>query len=232
MSHNDLLQGLIWYVVFVYSTVCHEAGHAWSAQKLGDSTAYEGGQVSLDPIPHVRREPFGMVVVPLLSFFMTHQMFGWASAPYNPRWASQYPRRAAVMALAGPAANLALVLIAAVVMRVALSTGYFELPDSLGMSSLVDGTGSGFSAFAAMIVSVVFSMNLLLFSFNLLPLPPFDGSCLPLLVLSPRMAAQYQELLWNPSARLVGLLIAFQGFRYVFPSIEVFALRLLYSGGI
>jgi hypothetical protein len=68
MDQPDYAIGLIWYVVFLYSTVCHEAGHAWAAYRLGDDTAYAGGQVSLDPIPHIRREPFGMVLVPLLSF--------------------------------------------------------------------------------------------------------------------------------------------------------------------
>ena len=68
---TDLTVGIVTYIVFVYSTVCHEAAHAWSALKLGDRTAYEGGQVSLDPTPHIMREPFGMVIIPLLMLFTT-----------------------------------------------------------------------------------------------------------------------------------------------------------------
>ena len=113
----DLADGLKWYLVFLVSTSCHEAAHAWSAHRLGDDTAYRGGQVSLNPAAHIKREPFGMVVVPLLSYFFGGWMIGWASAPYNPEWALRYPRRSAVMALAGPAANLILVVLAAVLMR-------------------------------------------------------------------------------------------------------------------
>ena len=106
-----LVEGLTWFVVFIFSTTLHEAGHALAAWKLGDSTAYEGGQVSLNPLPHIRREPVGMVLVPLISFAMSHWMMGWASAPYDPLWAHRYPKRAALMAAAGPAANLLLVLV-------------------------------------------------------------------------------------------------------------------------
>src|SRR4051794_31872845 len=64
---GELLLALGWYFVFLFSTTFHEAAHAWVAQRGGDLTAYEGGQVSLDPRPHIRREPWGMVVLPLLS---------------------------------------------------------------------------------------------------------------------------------------------------------------------
>ena len=88
--------GLAWYAAFLFSTCCHEAAHAWAALRLGDPTAYLGGQVSLDPRPHIVREPIGTVVVPLLTFVLTRQwMMGWASAPYDPAWADRHPRRAA-----------------------------------------------------------------------------------------------------------------------------------------
>ena len=66
--HNILTMAL-WYFVFLISLVIHEASHAWGAMKLGDPTAYDEGQVSLDPFPHMRREPFGTVVVPLVNVF-------------------------------------------------------------------------------------------------------------------------------------------------------------------
>ena len=59
------MAGVLWYVVFLLSTTCHETAHAWAAKLGGDLTAFHGGQVSLDPIPHIRREPFGMVIFPL-----------------------------------------------------------------------------------------------------------------------------------------------------------------------
>lgn len=92
----------IWYLVFVFSTTCHEAAHAFVAHRGGDPTAYAGGHVTLDPLPHIRRSPFGMVIVPIVSFLIDHWMIGWASVPVNPTWARAHPRRSALMALAGP----------------------------------------------------------------------------------------------------------------------------------
>ena len=101
MNTEFLIAGVVWYVVFLLSTTCHEASHAWAAKLGGDLTAFHGGQVSLDPIPHIRREPFGMVIFPLLTYATGGWMMGWASAPYDPSWSERYPRRAAWMSLAG-----------------------------------------------------------------------------------------------------------------------------------
>ena len=84
LSPEALVQGLIWYVVFLFSTTCHEASHSLAAKWGGDLTAFRGGQVTLNPLPHMKREPFGMLVVPLLSFLLGDWMIGWASAPYDP----------------------------------------------------------------------------------------------------------------------------------------------------
>src|SRR4026208_1476601 len=106
---DQLVLAFGWYLVFLFSTTFHEAAHAWVAKLGGDLTAYHGGQVSLDPRPHIQREPFGMLILPLISTLISGGPFGVASAPYDPRWAMRYPRRAAWMALAGPTANLGLV---------------------------------------------------------------------------------------------------------------------------
>ena len=102
----DLASAFVYYVVFLLSTTLHEAGHAWAAKLGGDLTAYHGGQVSLDPRPHIRREPFGMVVLPILTVLVSGWPMGFASAPFDPIWALRHPKRAGWMALAGPAANL------------------------------------------------------------------------------------------------------------------------------
>ena len=101
MNADEFALGVVWYVVFLLSTTCHEAAHAWVSLRGGDPTASHGGQVSLNPIPHIRREPFGMVLFPWLSFFAGGWMMGWASAPYDIRWAYTYPRKSGAMALAG-----------------------------------------------------------------------------------------------------------------------------------
>src|SRR6202047_4951439 len=119
-----LLYGFIWYVAFLFSTTCHEAAHAYVAKRGGDETAAEGGQVSLNPLPHIRREPFGMVLIPLLSYFISRSMIGWASAPFDPLWERRNPRRAGWMALAGPAANFTLMILAAIGLRVGMQGGW------------------------------------------------------------------------------------------------------------
>src|SRR5262245_6316291 len=117
MPNFDVADLVVWYLVFVFSTTCHEAAHAWVAYRGGDLTAYSLGHVTLDPTPHIRRSPFGMVVVPLISFLWGGWMIGWASVPVNRRWAVDHPRRSALMSLAGPAANLLLASLALLAMR-------------------------------------------------------------------------------------------------------------------
>ena len=107
----DYSESVIWYIVFLFSTTVHEASHALSAYKMGDSTAYKAGQVSLNPIPHIKREPIGTVVVPILSYFIGGWMIGWASTPYNYDWAYSHPKKAAAMSVAGPISNFLLILV-------------------------------------------------------------------------------------------------------------------------
>lgn len=161
MNPQLLADGLIRFIIFLFSTTCHEAAHAFAAKLGGDPTASNSGQASLNPLPHIRREPFGMIIVPLLCFATHSPMIGWASAPYDPYWARQYPRRAALMSLAGPAANFALVLIAAILLNLGGLFGWFRNEEQAG----------GILTF----LGVLFSLNLLLGIFNLIPLPPLDG---------------------------------------------------------
>jgi hypothetical protein len=128
---GDPLQAVVWYAVFLLSTTFHEAAHAWAARRGGDLTAYHGGQVSLDPRPHIRREPFGMVVLPVLSLAFSGFPFGFASTPYDPVWAERHPRRAAWMSLAGPAANLLLVVAAGLLARLGIAALPLLLPPAL-----------------------------------------------------------------------------------------------------
>jgi Zn-dependent protease len=226
----ELADAIKWYIVFLFSTSFHEAAHAWTAWKLGDDTAFRGGQATLDPTPHIRREPMGMVVVPIASYFIGGWMIGWASAPYNVAWALANPRRAGLMAIAGPAANLALVILAAIAIRVGVAFHYFQAPAGLGFMHMTDSVDDGFPEFAAKITSIVFSLNLLLGAFNLLPIPPLDGSSLPLLFSSPGTAEAIFRFMRQPALRLVGMFIAWKFFGQVFNPILLFAGRLLYPG--
>src|SRR3954471_3619847 len=172
----------IWYIVFLFSTVAHEAAHGWVAHLGGDSTAYTGGQVTLDPLVHIRRTPWGMVLIPVLSFFQTGWMMGWASVPFDPEWAKRYPRRQALMSLAGPAANFALALLGIIAIKVLLAAHVFELPYnySFSFTQLVRQAGEPQRGSVvnglAMALSVLVNLNVLLGLFNLLPFPPLDGA--------------------------------------------------------
>ncbi|HET6406977.1 MAG TPA: site-2 protease family protein [Chthoniobacteraceae bacterium] len=230
MSDFRLADIIIWYFVFVYTTVLHEAGHAWAALKLGDRTAYEGGQVTLDPIPHIKREPIGMLVAPLVSWFAYggRWMVGWASAPYDPVWAQRYPRRAAWMAMAGPAANLIILIISILLLKAGLSAGAFQFSETFSLASVVEGTSDNkFWEGCATLLSVTFSLQVVLLVLNLLPFPPLDGSAIPLFFMNERAATKYQEFMWNPGMQIFGLLIAWRVCGGLFPHAFALALSLL-----
>jgi Zn-dependent protease len=222
--------GLTWFLVFLFSTTLHEASHALAAYRLGDPTAYHGGQVTLNPLPHIRREPVGMVAIPLITFFTRGWMMGWASAPYDPTWARRFPKRAAVMALAGPAANLLLVLAAGVAIRAGMAAGVFKAPDSISFTQVTASAGDGPLAGVVVPLSLLFSLNLLLCIFNLLPLPPLDGSAVIPALLPPQAAERYAALMTQPFMSLLGLIVAWQLFNPIYYPIQLAAIRLLYPG--
>jgi Zn-dependent protease len=225
------LNAVVFYLVFLFSTVLHEAAHAWTAMRGGDPTAYHGGQVSLDPRPHMRREPFGMIMLPLLSLAASGWIFGYASAPYDPRWAERHPKRAALMALAGPASNLLLVLAAWVVIRSGTAFGWFAAPMSVGFDRIVEAPGGGLIGVLALVLSVLFSLNLLLAVFNLIPFPPLDGSgVLPVLLPESAMNAYRSFLAGRPGLAWIGIIGAWMIFDRLFPPIWLAAVNLLYPG--
>lgn len=213
LSSELLVYGFITYVAFLFSTTCHEAAHAFVAKLGGDSTAALGGQVTLNPVPHIRREPWGMVVIPILAFLFTRGMIGWASAPFDPLWERRHPRRAALMALAGPAANFSLMMIAAMGLRVGHAMGWLNVgprPD-----------------FATVTLFVFFSLNLLLGTFNLLPVPPLDGSTGIMLLMGESSAQRYLDWLRGSSYARLGLLVGLLAFRYFYTPVENFATDIL-----
>jgi Zn-dependent protease len=211
MNSEQWTNGLLTYVVFLFSTTCHEAAHAYVALRGGDDTAAAGGQVSLNPWPHVRREPFGMVVLPLLSLLMGGGMIGWASAPYNPEWQRKYPKRAALMSLAGPAMNFFLGIACGLLLRVGIPLAWFQ-----------SGGGEG----AGVILSIGFSLNLLLGIFNMLPFPPFDGYGV-LGFLTGSFGALERVRLQLRQFAIIGLLVGWQAMSYVYPPIYALARRVV-----
>ena len=210
ISPDLLATGFIWYVVFLFSTTCHEAAHALVAKIGGDETAFLGGQVTLNPVPHIQREHWGMVIIPILMLVFTHSVIGWASAPYDPHWERRHPHRAAWMALAGPATNYTLMVIAAILFRVGRHQGWLHQ-----------------SPFAESLILALFSLNLLLGTFNLLPVPPLDGSTAIMLFMGETRAQRYLDWLRGNSYGVLGLVVALFAFQYVYAPIETFARQVL-----
>lgn len=219
LDAGQIVTGLMWYVAFLFSTVCHEAAHAWAGMKLGDKTAYYGGQVTLSPFPHIQREPFGMLIMPWLSFLFNGWMMGWASAPYDPYWARRYPKRAAWMALAGPASNFSLAILAAIGIRTGRALGAFGTS-----SSLLSGTDDALLT----LLGIMFFLNVLLGAFNLLPLPPLDGFTAIGVILPESLAGKLEEFRQTSGMfQILGLLVAWKMFEYVFYPVYTFASMLL-----
>ena len=227
---DDFVAALVWYVAFVLSTTLHEASHALVAKLGGDPTAYEGGQVSIDPVPHIRREPVGMVVLPVIALALFGWPFGFASAPYNPVWAERHPQRAAWMSLAGPGANLLLVAACAAVIWIGVALDVFHAPGTEHLTQVFAAESGGVWDSAAFILSIFFTLNLILFLFNLLPLPPLDGSGALGLLLREDVFRRVRRLSSQPMFGFIGLLIAWRVFGPIFGPIFTLALNVLYPG--
>ncbi len=159
-ANFDVTAAVILFIVLLISNTVHEAAHALFAKLGGDLTAYKGGQVSLNPLPHIRREPFGMVLLPLITIVSSGgtMCLGYASAPIDPVWAFHHPKRAALVSAAGPLSNLVLAAIAFSVLQ------YVGRPESSEGDAV------------RRIAGVFLMLNLLLAVLNLFPLPPLDGS--------------------------------------------------------
>jgi Zn-dependent protease len=224
----------LWYAAFLMSLTCHEAGHALVARWGGDDTAYVSGQVTLNPWPHIRREPIGTVLVPILTYFTgsSRWMMGWASAPYDPLWEDRNPGRAAAMSAAGPAANFILFAIAFGVLRFGLQAGVWVAPqDGIALDRLVAAApgAAGFVDAAGRFLSVVMGLNLILGVFNLLPFPPLDGVAV-LAGIAPPIRAFYQKLRASPALGIVGLIVAWRVSPYVVGPVLRTAVRALLNG--
>ncbi len=138
----------------------HEFGHAWAAHKCGDDTARLMGRMTFNPIVHI--DPIGTVLIPLMIFFFSpgFAMIGWAKpVPVNPSNFGSQTRDDILISMAGPAMNVILAILLMVVYRLAI-----ELPIDVGEDAIVHKLG--LVAFISMILCV----------FNLIPIPPLDGS--------------------------------------------------------
>jgi Zn-dependent protease len=174
----DIGQILIAFAVLLFSLTVHEAAHAFTADRLGDPTARRLGRVSLNPAVHV--DPIGTILFPLVALATRLPLIGWAKpVPVNGRNLQHYRRDFMLIAAAGPASNLALAVLAALVWRT-LSLGAggpHDVPDLV-----------------AVCVERALTINVLLAVFNIIPVPPLDGGNVLAGLLPPGAARQYDRL--------------------------------------
>ena len=168
-------------VVLILAFSVHECAHAWTAWRLGDPTARMLGRVTLNPLKHL--DPIGSVVFPLISLVYGGFLIGWAKpTPVTGRNFKNYRRDDILVTLAGPASNLlsaTIALILLIVIKHALPAGEASIATAVAIAQHIPGvTTEGLPALfpIALFLYFVIFINLLLFVFNLIPLPPLDGS--------------------------------------------------------
>jgi Zn-dependent protease len=172
--------GLILFqiIILVLAFSVHESAHAYAAMRLGDPTAYMLGRVTLNPLKHL--DPLGSVLVPLIALFYGGFLIGWAKpCPVTPRNFRNYKRDDILVSLAGPASNLAMALLALVLLIVVKHLGgdaAIAAAQAVAMH-VPDIDPAGLHLFPlALLLYYGVTINLVLFVFNLFPIPPLDGS--------------------------------------------------------
>ena len=160
MDELSLLQRIaVWAIPVIFAITVHEVAHGWMARRLGDPTAMMLGRLTLNPLKHI--DPVGTIIVPLLLFMVSPFIFGWAK-PVPVTWANlKNPKRdMALVAVAGPLANLIMALLWAALVKLGLILG----PEF--------GSVARFMAYVGV---AGISINIILMVLNLLPVPPLDG---------------------------------------------------------
>lgn len=159
-------------IVLIFSAIIHEYMHGFMAERLGDSTAKDMGRLTLNPIPHI--DLFGSIILPLLMVVSgSGIIFGWAKpVPFNPYRLRDQKYGPAKVALAGPMGNLILAIMFSLVLRL--------MP--------------GIDATLGYFVGTIIYINLMLMVFNLLPIPPLDGSKVLAAFLPPKLQLKFFEV--------------------------------------
>ena len=165
--------------VMLFSLTVHEAAHAWTAHRLGDPTARLLGRISLNPAVHV--DPIGTILLPLVAMVTGAPLLGWAKpVPVDFRYLKQPRRDFMIIAAAGPASNLVLAVLAAIVLRI---TPLAPAADGIDIASP-----------AVAIALAALRVNVLLALFNMIPVPPLDGGNVLGGLLPPHLADRFDAL--------------------------------------
>ena len=166
-SHINPVEVFFQIIVLLFAICVHESAHAWMANRLGDPTAKMMGRISLNPIVHI--DPFGTIIMPLILIVLGFPPFGWAKpTPVDPRNFKNRVRDDILTAVAGPVSNF----LTAFVAVVALGVIWHGTRTPLGVRMAQNGVADPLAILFASAVAI----NVILAVFNLIPLPPLDGS--------------------------------------------------------
>lgn len=191
------MTAILLIVILVVSVILHELSHGYMADFLGDPTARLQGRLTLNPLSHI--DPIGSIVVPLVTYALGGFAFGWAKpVPYNPYNLKDKRRGEFLIALAGPASNLLIALVFGTVLR-------FTAMDA----------GTPFITAVSYIVIV----NIILAIFNLIPLPPLDGSKI-LFSFLPSQYGRFRQALESAGPVWI-IVIVFFLWEFVYPLIPL-----------
>jgi Zn-dependent protease len=203
----DIAITIFEFVVLLFSAVLHEVAHGFEAERLGDDTARRAGRLTLNPIVHL--DLFGSILMPLLLYFASGGAFFFAAAkpvPYDPRNLKDPRKGSALIALAGPGTNFLLALIFGIVIRVAV---LFPV-----------------SGIFLTLMAIIVYLNIALGLFNLVPIPPLDGSRV-LFAALPQTQRTYRVMYFlERYGLIIVIFFAFFGFQLLIPIMQ-FLFRLL-----
>jgi Zn-dependent protease len=182
-------------VPLLFAIVIHETAHGWMALRFGDPTAKDAGRLTLNPIHHI--DPFGTIIVPLLLYLSnTGFLFGWAKpVPVNPYYFRDPKREMMWVSLAGPGANMLAAFACGLILRI--------------LSLLAGGSGMGSPLFSLLVSMVFYGMiiNLVLACFNMIPIPPLDGSKVLMRFLPPKYEYYMLQLQGMGMFLLIGIIM-------------------------
>jgi Zn-dependent protease len=215
LTPEHIALGLTTYVVLLFSLSVHESAHAWMAWKLGDDTAMRLGRVSLNPIVHI--DPIGTLLFPLIQIFTNVPLLGWAKpTPYNPanfRRDVSLRRGHILVAAAGPVSNFLLALVFTGVLVVLVRGGLVQSRDSFLLNLAVLGI----------------QLNVLLALFNLVPIPPLDGSKVASFGLRGDLGDTYDRVMGPYGFVILMLLLISGALSYVLGPIQSVILHALFG---